>query len=247
MSTEQDLSFMNTEGQENAMDPAYEELMKRANEIPEAEETVGREPLPRSDYHVGKVVRIEHRTLPFDPPVEAAKVTIQAVGGSVPDAVGRFYSDDVRLEVGTQTRDGKDAPLRDKTPKELRKHENAFIGQMQRIQRVLGTASLLPMNKTPEAIAAWGETAVSKAQLGQLVIFTGYADKNGYSRIVFSSIRAPEDPAKDYRKKGKPVIPGKTALDLAYEENRKVAEREGRPFVVGDAGGNGGAETSNDF
>lgn len=232
--TDKDLSFMTRGDVDGAsgIDPAYEELMKRAEEVEEAEESVGRPMLPRSDFHVGKVIGIAYRNIPFDPPIDGAEITIQAVDGSVPDAVGRFYRDTLRLEVGNMTRDNKDAPLRERTPTEQRQTEDRFIAQMKRVQRVLGTASLFPSSKDPEGISLWGETAVSLAQLGQLVVFTGYQDNNGFSRIIFSSIRNPEDPAKDHRKKGRPVIAGKTALDQAYEVNAKAAEKEGKTITL---------------
>lgn len=223
---------------ESELDPSYAEMVRRAAEIDETEARVGRPPLPRSDFHIGVVRSISYREIPFDPPVAGADITLQCVAGSVPGAVGRFYRDTLRLEVGTKTTDMSQPkesngrrPLRDRTAIEQRKVEDLFIGQMKRVQRVIGTASLFPQTKDEAGIEAWGSTALNRAQLGQLVIFTAYQDANGFSRIIFSSIRSPEDPARDYRKTGHPVIEGKTSLEQAVEVNRAVAEKAGQAFT----------------
>jgi len=235
------------------LDPSYAEMLKRAEEVGEAEERVGREPAPRGDYHIGHVTAISFREIPFNPPVAGAEITLQVDEG-IPDAVGRYYRDTLRLEVGTQIGD-KSLPrdekgrlqLRDRTPTEQRQAEDAFIAQMKRIQRVLGTASLFPRSKDEAGVQEWGSPAVTAAQLGQKVIFTGYSDADGFTRIVFGSIRAPEDPAKDYRKKGHPVIDGKTAMEQAQEENERAALKSGGSYQRGGGAAVGGGKASSDF
>jgi hypothetical protein len=204
------------------VDPAYAEMLARAGEVPEAEERVGRS-FPRSDYLITEFNDFKFK-LAFDEKIPQAKLQFKVLTG--PDgSVGIHYAGDLTLVVGKKTRDDKDSPLRAKTEKEIQDQTLGLIALGKRMQRILGLDSPLPASPTEAGVAAWLATAKASKPT---VIISGY-DKNGFATAVLGSMRAPDDPGK----KGKKVIPGRTAMQVAEEELAKGAPGAGPRRTIG--------------
>jgi len=207
------------------IDPAYAEMLKRAEGVPEAEERVGRS-FPRSDYLICNFDGFSFRTA-FDEKVPQARFEFMVAQGPE-GSVGIHYNADLSLVVSKQTRDDKDSPLRPKTEKEIQDQETGLVALGKRLQRVLGLETFLPATPTAAGVEAWLATAkASKPQ----VIISGY-DKNGFATAVLGSVRHPDDPGK----KGKKLIVGKTALQVAEEELAKAVTGGGARRTLGSQG-----------
>lgn len=213
-----DTSFAEEKSQ---LDPAFQEMMEYADQIEESEEQVGRPPLPRSDYLIGTITVGDFREV-FDDKIPAVRIGLTVQEG-VEGSVGRTYYDDLFLGWGEMVRvnpKDKNSELRPATDEEIAKRRTATVATLKRFARTFGLNSFLPPTATDEGVRAWLETVIAMGDNGPRVIFSGYSDKKGYTRIVWNSLRSPSDPGKD--PKTKEVVPGKTALDIAREQIAKA-------------------------
>ena len=213
----QDTQFAQEETTE--VDPSFAEMQQYADQVEESEERVGRPPLPRSDYLVGSLITAEFREI-FDDKIPAVRVGFTVTEG-VTGSVDRTYYDDLFIGWGEATPVEKGSKeLRPATDEEIAKRRAMTIATLKRFARVLGLNSFLPPAPTAEGIATWLATVLELKQNGPRVIFSGYTTKQGYTRIVFDSLRSPSDPGKD--PKTKEVVAGKTAIDIAREQIAKA-------------------------
>lgn len=217
-----DTRFAETE--QNQLDPAFQEMMQYESEVEESTERVGREPLPRSDYHIGQLASAEFREV-YDDKIPAVRIGLRVVEG-VEKAVDRTYYDDLFLGWGEQTATKEKDPvtgkavLRDATAEEITARRTKVIGTLKRFARVFGLPSFLPPTPTKEGVEAWLNTLLEMKDAGPRAIFTGGSNKKGFTFVIFDSLRSPSDPGKDPRTKE--VLMGKTALDVAREEITKA-------------------------
>jgi len=229
-----DTSFAETETEQ--LDPAFQEMMEYEAEVEESTERVGREPLPRSDYHIGQLASAEFREV-YEDKIPAVRVGFRVVEG-LDKAVDRTYYDDLFLGWGEQTATKEINPetgkaiLRAATEEEIAARRTRVIATLKRFARVFGLNTFLPPTATKEGVAAWLSTVLEMKENGPRVIFTGGSNKKGFTFIVFDSMRSPGDPGKDPRTKE--VLTGKTALDVARAEIKKAG---------GTVGTEGGAES----
>lgn len=219
--------------QQQTLDPALEEMLKRASEVEEADEEIGRPELPRSDYLVGYLSTAEFREVDFGKPengsIPAVRIGITVTEG-VTAAVGKTYYDDLFLGTGelVPVEKGSDE-MRPATTEEIKERQDKVIATCKKFARVFELDSFLPTERTEEGIQAWLGHLTEAGENGPTVIFSGYG-RNGFSHILWLSLRKPDDVGKDPKTK-KPT-PGTTALEIA----RKMITKAGG--VTGD-GGNG--------
>jgi hypothetical protein len=211
---------------EAGIDPAYAAMLARGKDVQEAEERVGRS-FPRSDYLISNFDGFSFRTA-FDERIPQARLEFMVVQGPE-GSIGIHYNADLSLIVGKKTRDDKEAPLRDKTEKEIQDQEANLVALGKRLQRVLGLETFLPASPTAAGVEAWLGTAKASKPL---VVVAGY-DKNGFATAALGSVRHPDDPGK----KGKKLVPGKTALQVAEEELAKAVTGGGARRTLGTQGG----------
>jgi hypothetical protein len=208
--------------QEQVIDPSLQEMMDAAEQIEESEEQIGRPDLPKSDYHVGHIAVGEFREV-YSDKIPAVRVGLTVTEG-VKGAVDRTYYDDLFLGWGEKTATGeKDAQgkaiLRDATETEIAERRAKTIGTLKKFARVFGLRTILPTSLDKQGVEAWLLEVLEMKGNGPTVVFTGYS-KNGYTRIIFNSLRNASDPGKD--PKTREVLMNKTALEVAREQIAKA-------------------------
>jgi hypothetical protein len=217
-----DTSFAETETTQ--LDPAFQEMMEYEAEVEESTERVGREPLPRGDYHIGQLASAEFREV-YEDKIPAVRIGLRVVEG-IDKAVDRTYYDDLFLGWGEMTATKEKDPttgkavLRPATAEEIAARRTRVIATLKRFARVFGLSTFLPPTATEEGVQAWLQILLEMKENGPRAIFTGGSNKKGFTFVIFDSLRSPSDPGKDPRTKE--VLVNKTALDVAREEIKKA-------------------------
>jgi hypothetical protein len=204
------------------VDPAYAEMLARAEANPTPEADSGRE-FPRSDYFVGRLDEVRFRTA-FEEQVPQCRIGY-VVDEGPQGSVGVHYNADLTLTVSKMTRDGKDSPLRPRTPAETEEATQRLLNIGARLKFVFGLETALPRTPTEAGVKEWMATAAASKMP---VVFGGYS-LNGFATAVLMTSKRPEEPA---RKNKKPVV-GKTAVEFAREELAKAATGGGGRRTLG--------------
>ena len=179
-----DTAFLQ-EPNEEVIDPALQAMLDAADNIEEAEEQIGRPPLPKSDYLVGYLSLGEFREV-YDDKIPAVRVGLTVTEG-IPGSVGKTYYDDIFLGWGEKRRidpKDKDSELRMATDKEIAESREAVISRLKRFARVFGLSSFLPKSLDKTGVETWLAVLTELKENGPRVIFTGGSNKAGYSFII---------------------------------------------------------------
>lgn len=199
-----------------AIDPSYAEMYKGYDETKEADLKVGTPPITRSDYYFVEVTEVDGRKMPFQGPAQfEGNVTFTVVEGPAETPAGRKIRGSKSMQFGQRATEvqGKFRDLTDEEKTAWREEHKRFVSK-------LGLRKPFPSSPGEAAIKEWLSPA-----LGKKFILTAYPDKNGFSRVVWNSLRLPDDEAHD-PSTSKPIA-GKTALQQAREELSKAPKQKG--------------------